>query len=222
MEISKQGRILLKFGRNYVTMLLYSDIATRWDDMLLLALIAALDTVNGNFFDKLVQTHRNRVYAIAYKMLGSKEDAEDMVQETFLKVYRSIEKFYDLEREEIIPLLVIYTKNTVRDHLRKHKHKGKSIPLVYEKDGEEKEYEIPDEALSPEETVINRESCKRMGTCIDALPEAQRHVVLLKYKYVLRDREIAKLLGISETAVSSRLNRAKESLRKMMGGESDA
>lgn len=190
--------------------------------MLLLTLIAALDSVNGDFFDELVQTHKNRVYAIACKMLGSKEDAEDVVQETFLKAYRSIEKFYDLEREEIIPLLVIYTKNTVRDYLRKHKNKGRSILLVYDEDGEEREYEIPDDAMSLEETVINRENCKRMGSYIDALPESQRHVVLLKYKYVLKDREIAKLLGISETAVSSRLNRARDALRKMMGGESDA
>ncbi|MBQ8397851.1 MAG: sigma-70 family RNA polymerase sigma factor [Clostridia bacterium] len=189
--------------------------------MFLLTLIAALDPIDGDFFDELVKEHGDHMYSIALKMLGNKEDAEDMVQETYIKVYRSIEKFYNLEREDTIGLLVIYTKNTVRDFYRKNKRRIKTTTLIIEEDEEEIEHDIADPTLAPEHILITNENMRRLAQYIDALPEGQRHAILLKYKYNFKDREMAEALGISETAFSSRLNRARESLRKMMGGEFD-
>lgn len=185
--------------------------------MFILTLIAALDPINGDFFEELVNEHGDYLYAIAYKMLGNKEDSEDMVQETFIKVYRTIEKFYNLSREETISLLVIYTKNTVRDFYRRNKCRIKTTSLFIEEGDEELEHDILDPAPAPEQIFITKEKMQRFAGYIDALPEAQRHAILLKYRYNLMDKEMAKVMGISETAVSSRLNRARESLRKMMG-----
>ena len=187
--------------------------------MFILAILAALDPINGEFFDELINEHGDHLYAIAYKMLGNREDAEDMVQETYIKVYRTIEKFYNLEREEIIALLVIYMKNTVRDFYRKKKSRVQTTSLIIDEDEEEREYDIPDQTSVPEEICIARENMQRLARCIDALPEAQRHVILLKYKYNMKDKEMAKILGITETAFTSRLNRARNSLRNMMGGD---
>lgn len=187
--------------------------------MLLLTLIAALDPIDGDFFDDLVNEHGNHLYSIAYRMLGNKEDAEDMVQETYIKVYRSIEKFYNLDRENTIRLLVIYTKNTVKDFYRRNKCRAKTTSLIIEEDEEEREYEIPDVSGVPEQILISQENMKQLGQYIAALPEGQRHAILLKYQYNMQDREVGHVLGISETAVSSRLNRARESLHSMIGGE---
>lgn len=153
-------------------------------------------------------------------IVGNKEDAEDIIQETFFKVYRNIKSFYNLEREDLIALLVIYMKNTAKDHLRKQKRRLKTVSQTYEdENGEEQEYIIPDNADAPDEVLIKREHSRQLAECIDLLPEGQRHALLLKYKYGYKESDIAKVLMISETAVSSRINRAKETLRKMIGGD---
>lgn len=177
----------------------------------------------GDFFDSLVEEHAGRMFTVAFDLLESRgrpnrEDAKDIVQDTFIKIYKNISRFYDLDREEIIPLLVIYTRNTAKDFI-KRKSNRLHLPLFTVMDDEEEELPIADTAPLPEEVVIRQETVDRTAAAIDSLPETQRHAVLLKYRYGYTDREIAKILCISETAVSSRLNRARESLKKLLKGE---
>lgn len=169
------------------------------------------------FMEALLREHGQRMYHIAHKILTEKCDAEDAVQETLIKIFRHIDMFRNVPREELPLLLVIYTKNTARDLYRRRK-RDRTIPLLYETDGEDKAYDIPDPGETPDEIVIRRERAEILGRYMDDLPEEQRHAVLLKYRFHMRDKEIACAMGISETAVSSRLYRAKQSLRKRMEG----
>lgn len=192
--------------------------------MFLLTLLTAIDPINGDFFENLVDEHSDRLFSVAYNTLSkygkaNREDAEDLVQETFIKVFRNIKRFYNLDREEIIGLLVIYTKYTVIDFLRKKQHKFKNVSLQFDEDGEDMEIQIADTAPLPDEIVIQNDLIGRCAACIDTLPESQRAVIMLKYRYGYKDKEIAAVLGISETSVSSRLNRARYTLRKMMGDD---
>ena len=149
------------------------------------------------------------------------EDAKEIVQDTFLKVYRHIKDFRGLEREETIGMIVIYTRNTSLDFLRKKARRIKAGTLTYEDDEEIKEYEIPDDQDTPEEIIINMDISERLGKYIGLLPDSQREVILLKYYHSKKDKEIAEILNIDESAVSSRLNRAKAKLREMIGGGAD-
>ena len=149
------------------------------------------------------------------------EDAKEIVQDTFLKVYRHIKDFRELEREETIGMIVIYTRNTSLDFLRKKARRIKAGTLTYEDDEEIKEYEIPDDQDTPEEIIINMDIRERLGKYIGLLPDSQREVILLKYYHNKKDKEIAEILNIDESAVSSRLNRAKAKLREMIGGGAD-
>jgi len=182
------------------------------------------DPADEVFFEALVREYSGRMLSIAYDLLESRgrpnrEDARDIVQDTFIKIFRNIERFYGLGREEIIPLIVIYTRNTAKDFI-KRKSNRLHLPLFFTDDeDEETELALPDDAPLPDEIVIRRETVDRTAAAIDALPETQRHAVLLKYRYGYTDREIAKILCISETAVSSRLNRARETLKKLLKGE---
>lgn len=192
--------------------------------MLLFTLLAMLDPINGDLFEEIVREHTDKLYSIAYSTLAkygreSREDAEDLVQETFIKVYRNLKRFNNLSREETVALLVIYTRYTVIDFLRKKRPNSVGIPLLLDEEGEEKEIEIADESPLPDELVIQKETIDRCAACIDALPESQRTVVILKYHYGYKDREIAAVLNISESSVSSRLDRARKTLRKMMGDD---
>lgn len=188
--------------------------------MFLLQIVAALDLINGDLFDELFTQHKDRVYAIARGYVDTKEDAEDVVQEVFIKVYRNIDIFHDLEREEIIAWIVICTQNTAIDHIRKQKRRIKAFSLNYDdENGDEKEYEIPDTDSIPEDVIVTKEIARRLGEYIDQIPDVQRHIIIYKYYYHMKNKAIAKVFGISETAVSSRLNRAKEKLRTLIGGE---
>lgn len=190
-------------------------------DIILLHLIAAFDFVNGDFFESIYEEHSDRVYKLAYRYVNHPEDSKEIVQETFLKIYQHINDFRRLEREEIIAMIVIYTKNTALDFLRKRNRRINAGSLSYDDEDEVKEYDIPDTQATPEEIVISKELKERLGKYIGLLPERQREVIIFKYYLNLKDKEIADILSIDESAVSSRVNRAKSKLRKMIGGGAD-
>lgn len=189
--------------------------------IILLHIITTLDFVNGDLFENIFEEHGDRAYKIAYNYVNDLEDAKEIVQETFLKIYLHIKDFYGLSREETIAMIVIYTKNTSIDFLRKQVRRIKSGSFAYKDEEEIKEYEIPDVSGSPEEIIIKRELQERVGKYIGMLPDPQREVITLKYYYNKKDKEIADMLNINESAVSSRVNRAKRKLREMIGGSAD-
>lgn len=192
--------------------------------MLLLTLITILDPINGDFLDALMTEHGDKMFSIAYNLLRergkeSREDAEELTQETFIKVYLHIGRFHGITSEDTKKLLTIYTKNTVKDFLKKAEHRYEKVPLSYDAEGETQVYDIPDMSNNPEEIIINREKIIDTSYFIDKLPEGQRQVILLKYHYGYKNKEIAQVLNISPSNVSSRLERAKEALYKMMQEE---
>lgn len=189
--------------------------------MFLLTIISTFDIINGGFIEKLVDEHKDRMVGIAMKYTHNQQDAEDVVQETFLKIYRHVKDFKKVDCEEVIPLIVIYTKRTAIDFLRKKKRQVPQVSSTYvDEDGEMKDYDYDDNGLTLDEIMIERETTKILGNHIDALTEEQRHIILLKYWYDKKDKDIAKIMGISETAVSTRLSRIKALLRERMEEES--
>lgn len=187
----------------------------------MLGMMPVFDDEKDDFIRRLVEEHGDRVYAAAYSTLKrysreNRSDAEDITQEVFIKILRNYGKFFELGREEIAALLVIYTRNTAIDFLRVKKKRHLGMPVYTDDDGEETEIPIADDSPLPEDLVIRQETIARCAACIDELPEKQRSVILLKYRYGFKDRQIAEILGTSETVVSSRLNRARESIRRKM------
>lgn len=184
--------------------------------MVLLTLIAAFDPINGEFFNHLYFDYNKKLYQTVISKISSKEDAEDIIQETYRKVYMNIKRFYGLDEESTIKLLTIYAKNTVKDFFRKNYKRFDTVSIEYEEDDEDKTIEIADTSNQPEDILINKEISTKLASYIDELAEGQRHAILLKYKFEMSNKEISKILCISETAVSSRLDRARATLKKLM------
>ena len=103
--------------------------------------------------------------------------------------------------------------------MRRRENGLRLVDLIYDDDGEEKEYEAADDSPLPDEIVISKERAMNLGRCIDSLSEKQRHIILLRYYYGLSEKEIAGLMSMSESAVSSCVDRAKKSLREKIGGD---
>ena len=171
------------------------------------------------FLEALYSDYGDKMYRAAYKILENRHDAEDTVQDTFIKICENIDRFLPLSGDELTLLIIVCVRNTARDLLRRRavalRH---TVDEPTDEDGDLIPHTIPDPDGDVLDKVVRDETVRETAALIDSLPEAQRDVIVLKYRYDMREKEIARLLGISETAVSSRIMRAKERIKKQLGG----
>ena len=162
-------------------------------------------------FEELVRLYEKRVYAVALRSAGSPEDAADIVQEVFLRAWRSIESFRG--DSGFSTWLFRITMNLCVD-LARHKHaQPQTQPLVGEDDAERP---IPDTAPTPEEHLENSELGRELAAALDEVSGEHRQIVLLRDVSGLSYTEIAEVLEISEGTVKSRLSRARLALRTVL------
>jgi RNA polymerase sigma-70 factor (ECF subfamily) len=167
-------------------------------------------------FNILVEKYQKQVFNIAYRFVGNYEDANDIAQETFLKVYRSIKSF----RKEASFKTWLYhiTTNVCKDELRKKK-KTKLVSLdapVSGNDGQEFERQFESSVLSPEEKYAIKEEQKFVQKIINSLPEDYRIVLVFRELQELSYQEISDILNCSIGTVKSRLNRGRKQLKEKM------
>lgn len=162
-------------------------------------------------FEELVRRYEKRVYAVALRSSGSPEDAADIVQEVFLRAWRSIESFRG--DSGFSTWLFRITMNMCVDFAR-HKHSQPQTQSIV--DEEENERQVPDTALTPEEHLENRELGRELAAALEEISEEHRRIVLLRDVSGMSYTEIADVLEISEGTVKSRLSRARIALRKVL------
>lgn len=162
-----------------------------------------------NAFGELVQMYERPVYNLAYRMLGEPTEAEDAAQEAFLKAYSHLNR-YDMSRSFKTWLLSI-TSNHCIDRLRKRRLTYLSLdePLPPHP-------ALTSDELGPEAAAIARERSQKIQLMLDGLSSEYRLVVVLRYWYDLSYTEIADMLETSESAVKSRLFRARQTLAKVL------
>ena len=162
-------------------------------------------------FEELVRRYEKRVYAVALRSSGSPEDAADIVQEVFLRAWRSIESFRG--DSGFSTWLFRITMNMCVDFAR-HKHAQPQTQSMV--DEEENERPMPDTAPTPEEHLENRELGRELAEALEEISEEHRRIVLLRDVSGMSYTEIAEVLEISEGTVKSRLSRARIALRKVL------
>lgn len=176
-----------------------------------------LSVSDKEFLEELFNKYSAKMYYTAKKILINKEDSEDALQDTFIKIYKNIEKFRALSGDDLILLIIVYTRNAARDIQRKKNVAlNRTAQAVTNSDDEEIYTDFCDPNAFVEDIVINNERILQTANYIDSLPEKQRDVIIMKYRLNMKEREIAQVLGISETAVSSRVLRAKDGLRNIL------
>lgn len=162
-------------------------------------------------FEELVRLYEKRVYAVALRSSGNPEDAADIVQEVFLRAWRSIESFRG--DSGFSTWLFRITMNLCVDHAR-HKHaQPQTQPIVTD---DETERPLPDPAPTPEEHLDNCELGRELAAALEEISEEHRRIVLLRDVSGMSYTEIAEVLEISEGTVKSRLSRARIALRKVL------
>ncbi|MBZ4687245.1 MAG: polymerase sigma-70 factor, subfamily [Clostridia bacterium] len=161
-------------------------------------------------FNILVEKYQKHVYNIAYRFMGSREDASDAAQEAFLKAYRSISKFRN--DASFKTWLYHITANVCRDELRKRKNTSVislDVPIMGD-DGQEIDRQLKSGNPSPEEQFEVKENQSFVQEVINSLPEDYRIILILRELQGLSYEEITEALNCSMGTVKSRLSRARK------------
>jgi len=164
-------------------------------------------------FARLVETYSPMIYRLGLKMLNNPQDAEDILQETFIKAYKHIAKFDG--RSNVSTWLYRIATNEALMSLRRKHPKAISFesPSVYDTEPQEP-LQIVDWCCLPEEEFLTSEGRARLDEAAERLPAGLRVVFVLRDIEGLSTRETAEVLDISEMAVKTRLSRARLRLRE--------
>lgn len=168
-------------------------------------------------FARLVEAYSGVIYRLALKILNNPQDAEDILQETFIKAYQHLGNFDG--RSSISTWLYRIATNEALMFLRRNKQFIVSIDEPDETAEEEQEpLQIVDWCCLPEEELMSTESRKYMDKAVQALPHNLRVAFLLRDIEGLSTQEAAEALNLSETALKTRLSRARLRLRELLSG----
>jgi RNA polymerase sigma-70 factor (ECF subfamily) len=170
-------------------------------------------------WEEIVQRYHRRIYNICYRFAGSSDDAQDLTQEVFIKMYRTLGS-YDAERGAFMTWVTTITRNLLVDHFRKSKQDRMTDSI----DSVSSEHEdamplsdkIEDKALPPDARVQSRETGEAVHQALQKLSPELRESVILRDLQDMDYKEIAAVLRVPEGTVKSRINRGRAELARLL------
>jgi RNA polymerase sigma-70 factor, ECF subfamily len=174
--------------------------------------------VNGHeaALNELMDRHAERLFHYLVRSLQNEDDAADLAQETFVRVYQNRAKFETSQKFTV--WLYAIASNLVKDRYRwRSRHPQSSLDAENEETGANLEDNLRDSKLGPDETLQKEESAEAVRNAIAALPEELRQPLILSVYQELPQAEIAQILKCSVKAVETRIYRARQQLRGSLG-----
>jgi RNA polymerase sigma-70 factor (ECF subfamily) len=170
-------------------------------------------------WEEIVQRYHRRIYNICYRFAGSADDAQDLTQEVFIKMYRTLST-YDADRGGFMTWVTTITRNLLVDHFRKTKQERVTDSL----DRAPSEHEdalplserIEDKGAPPDARVRSREVGEVVHQALQKLSPELREAVILRDLQDMDYREIATVLRVPEGTVKSRINRGRVELARLL------
>ena len=170
-------------------------------------------------WEEIVQRYHRRIYNICYRFAGDSENAQDLTQEVFIKMYRTLST-YDSGKGAFMTWVTTITRNLLVDHFRKSK--GDRItdsldaaPSEHE-DSQPLSEQIADQGLPPDAAVRSRETREMVHLALQKLSPELREAVILRDLQDMDYREIATALRVPEGTVKSRINRGRAELARLL------
>ncbi|HEV2696505.1 MAG TPA: sigma-70 family RNA polymerase sigma factor [Terriglobales bacterium] len=170
-------------------------------------------------WEEIVQRYHRRIYNICYRFTGSGTDADDLAQEVFIKMYRTLNS-YDVERGAFMTWVTTVTRNLLVDHFRKTRQDRVTDSL----DTAASEHEdvlplgerIPDKGPAPDSKVQTLEARELVQQGLQKLSPELREAVILRDLQDMDYKEIATVLRVPEGTVKSRINRGRAELARLL------
>jgi RNA polymerase sigma-70 factor (ECF subfamily) len=168
-------------------------------------------------FSRLVDAYSGAIYRLGIKMLEDPQDAEDILQETFIKAYRHLKEFDG--RSSLSTWLYRIATNEALMLIRKRKNRPLSLdePADNQEQADEP-VQITDWCCMPEDELMSGEARAYMDQAVEQLPPTLRAVFVLRDIEGLSTEETSSVLNLSEAAVKTRLSRARMRLRELLTG----
>jgi RNA polymerase sigma-70 factor (ECF subfamily) len=170
-------------------------------------------------WEEIVQRFNRRIYNICYRFAGGGEDAEDLTQEVFIKIYRTMASF-DAEKASFNTWVTTVTRNLLVDHFRKTKNDritdSMDAPIGSEDEGHALSEKIEDKGLTPDQHVQKQQTQKMVQEALQKLSPELREAVILRDLQDMDYREIAQVLKVPEGTVKSRINRGRTELARLL------
>lgn len=187
--------------------------------MLFLLALQELEEKDRELVEGLYLKYSKRVKVMAVKILGNYDYADDVVNDTFLKVIKYKSKFMDLSEEDSVKLIITMTHNVCFNFLkRKKKIKFSSIDSFFKDENRESaKFDIADDT-NILELIVQGETMEYFKTVIDSFKSPAREVLTLRYFYEMRNKEIAEFCDMNLSTVNSIISRGTKKLRKSLEG----
>ncbi|MFO0928899.1 MAG: sigma-70 family RNA polymerase sigma factor [Gemmataceae bacterium] len=193
-----------------------AQLALRDPDVRLM--LQVRDDVPGAF-EELVERYQHRLVAVMHHVVGNSEEAEDLAQEVFLRVYRARQRYHP--RSKFSTWLFTIANNLALNSLRA-KGRKPAVPLSLRDSGplgpRPQEQIVEDPGTGPMQRVQKDELAARIRQALDGLNERQRMAVILNKFEDMNYAEIAEVMGLTTKAVKSLLSRARVNLRAALSG----
>ncbi len=165
-------------------------------------------------FDILVSRYKDPLTNYIYRFVGDMKECEDLLQETFLRVYRNRHSYRRIAR--FSTWLYTIAGNLARSEYRKRKRRRISSLQSINKNDEEYEMEVPDETFSPDKDTESTIQDFYIQEALAEIPEEFREVVVLRDVQQLSYEEIAEITGLPMGTVKSRINRGRTKLQILL------
>jgi len=182
------------------------------------ALIRAAQAGDQRAFEQLVERHDQSVLRLAYNLVRSQEDARDIYQESFLRVYKNLHLFrFDCSFHTWLYRIVT---NLCLDHLRKRKVRREESASFETGEGTRDRFDVLPETgarCDPERRLLSRELRRRVEQVLEELTPRERAVFQLRHHHGMRLRAIGEALGTTEEAAKNCLFRATQKMRQALG-----
>lgn len=167
---------------------------------------------DGSAWEEIVSTFSRRIFNLAFRFTSSVEAAEDLTQEVFIRIYRTLEQ-YDAKQGDLSNWLMRLARNLIIDDYR---HRQRNPQNSYADDVEDHTFHLRAVGCSAQKEMERRELAKQVQEGIDKLPADLRTCVILRDIEELSYQEIVDLLKIPEGTVKSRINRGRIELAKIL------
>ena len=165
-------------------------------------------------YDILVSRYKDQITNYIYRFVGDWQECEDLLQETFLRVYRNRHSYKPIAK--FSTWLYTIAGNLARSEYRKRKRRQTRSLQSVNRDNEEYEIDIPDETYSPDDAAEGAIQDEYIQKALMEIPEEFREVVVLRDVQQLSYDEIAQITGLPMGTVKSRINRGRTKLQHLL------
>ncbi|MDR1706019.1 MAG: sigma-70 family RNA polymerase sigma factor [Clostridiales bacterium] len=163
---------------------------------------------DNSYFEELVERYKNLIYSIILRMQNDREEANDLAQEVFIKIYKNLNKYYP--DYKFSTWIIRITTNHVIDYNRQKKQQHVGLDEV--------DYETPDRGPTPEERYVKKERSQALADAINGLPDMYKVPIVLYHSQGMSYQEISDAICEPLSKVKNRIFRGRKILKDYLSG----